>query len=50
MPSRCYKRSLAIQEKVLGPDHPDVAASLSNLAGLYRAEGRYTEKVMKLFN
>ena len=23
--SRCYKRSLAIREKALGPDHPDVA-------------------------
>ena len=29
------KRSLAIREKVLGPDHPDVARSLNNLAELY---------------
>ena len=28
-------------EKALGPDHPDVAASLNNLAELYRAQGRY---------
>lgn len=28
------KQSLAIQEKVLGPEHPDVAASLNNLARL----------------
>ena len=28
-----YKRSLAIREKALGPDHPDVATSLNNLAG-----------------
>ena len=31
------KRSLAILEKALGPDHPNVAASLYNLAGLYHA-------------
>jgi CHAT domain-containing protein len=35
-----YKRSLAIREKALGPDHPDVAASLNNLASLYIAHGR----------
>ena len=35
-----YKRSLAIREKVLGPDHPDVAQSLNNLADLYSAQGR----------
>ena len=38
-----YKRSLAIRERTLGPDHPDVAISLSNLAGLYDKEGRYAE-------
>ena len=32
MPSRFYKRSLAISQKALGPDHPDVAMSLNNLA------------------
>jgi hypothetical protein len=26
-----YKRSLAIKEKALGPDHPSMAASLNNL-------------------
>ena len=31
-----YQRSLAIREKALGPEHPDVATSLNNLAGLYR--------------
>jgi CHAT domain-containing protein/tetratricopeptide (TPR) repeat protein len=35
-----YKRSLAIREKALGPDHPDVAASLNNLALLYDQQGR----------
>ncbi len=29
--------ALRIQELVLGPDHPDVATSLNNLAGLYQA-------------
>lgn len=28
-----YKRSLAILEEALAPDHPDVAASLNNLSG-----------------
>ncbi len=31
-----FRRSLAIKEKVLGPEHPGVANSLNNLAGLYR--------------
>ena len=43
MPSRSYKRSLAIREKSLGPDHPDVAGSLNNLAALYRDQGRWPE-------
>jgi hypothetical protein len=34
---------LAIWEKALGPDHPDVATGLNNLAQLYQAEGRYAE-------
>jgi CHAT domain-containing protein len=38
-----YKRSLAIKEKAFGPDHPDVALSLNNLAQLYHAQGRYTD-------
>ena len=29
-----YKRSLAIDENVHGPDHPDVARDLNNWAGL----------------
>ena len=35
------QRALAILEKALGPDHPDVAASLNNLAGLYQDQRRY---------
>ncbi len=38
-----YKRSLAITEKALGPEHPNVANSLNNLAELYRAQGKYAE-------
>lgn len=33
------KRALAIYEKVLGPDHPDVATSLNNLGFLLQAMG-----------
>src|SRR4051794_19349858 len=38
-----YKRSLAIREKALGPDHPDVANSLNSLAALYQDQGRYAD-------
>ena len=38
-----YKRSLAIREKALGPDHPDVAFSLINLGALYFDKGRYAD-------
>jgi CHAT domain-containing protein len=34
---------LAIREKFLGPDHPDVAQSLNNLAELYRVQDRYSD-------
>ena len=36
---------LAILEKALGPEHPDVARGLNNLAGLYHVQGRYAEAV-----
>ncbi len=35
-----FKRSLGIRERVLGPDHPDVATSLNNLAGLLKEQVR----------
>ncbi|MFZ5654408.1 MAG: tetratricopeptide repeat protein [Pseudomonadota bacterium] len=35
--------ALAITEKALDPDHPDVATSLNNLAALYRATNRGKE-------
>jgi tetratricopeptide (TPR) repeat protein len=37
------ERALAIREKVLGAEHPDVATSLNNLALLYRAMGNYPQ-------
>jgi len=37
------KRSLAITEKALGPEHPHVAMALNNLAWLYRDTGREAE-------
>jgi tetratricopeptide (TPR) repeat protein len=38
-----YMRTLAIVEKVLGPEHSDVAASLNNLAMMYNNQGRYEQ-------
>ena len=40
---RLYRRALTIKEKVLGPEHPDVAMTLNNLAVLYKAAGNYAE-------
>jgi len=37
------KRALAIDEKSYGPDHPDVAISLNNLAALLQATNRLGE-------
>jgi CHAT domain-containing protein len=37
------ERALAIREKVLGKEHPDVASSLNNLAYLYQAQGNYSQ-------
>ena len=38
-----YQRALAIFEKTKGPDHPETATSLNNLAWLYYDQGRYEE-------
>jgi len=38
-----HKRSLAIKEKVLDPNHPAVATSLNNLAKLYYKQYRYDD-------
>jgi tetratricopeptide (TPR) repeat protein len=37
--SRVLERALAIREKSLGPEHPDTATSLNNLAALLRDQG-----------
>jgi CHAT domain-containing protein len=36
-------RALDLKEKTLGPNHPDVAQSLNNLAELYRRQGAYAK-------
>jgi len=36
-----YRRSLAIREKALGPEHPDLATGLNNLALLLKIKGDY---------
>ena len=35
------QRTLSINEKHLGPDHPDTVQSLNNLAVLYHEQGKY---------
>ena len=37
------QRVLALAEQLRGPDHPEVATCLNNLAELYRTLGRYTD-------
>jgi tetratricopeptide (TPR) repeat protein len=37
------EKALAIREKLLGKEHPDVAQSLNNLAELYRVQGNYSK-------
>jgi tetratricopeptide (TPR) repeat protein len=38
-----FKRALAINEKALGPGHPNLATTLDNLADLYTKTGRKDE-------
>ena len=38
-----FQRALHIREQQLGPEHPDVASSLNNLANLYCEQGKYAE-------
>ncbi|CAM9457830.1 unnamed protein product [Ectocarpus sp. 12 AP-2014] len=38
-----HEKAQAIQEKLLGPEHPDVATSLNNRAELLTAQGKYEE-------
>lgn len=45
---RFAEQALAIREKVLGSEHPDTAASLNNLAFLYKILGQ-NEKALPLY-
>ena len=38
-----YKRELALREKALGPEHPDVAATLAAMGNALFDEGKYDE-------
>ena len=38
-----YRRGLAIQERLLGAEHPNVGTALNNFAELMRTQGRYAE-------
>jgi tetratricopeptide (TPR) repeat protein len=40
---RLFRRTLAVREKALGPEHPDIGESLHNLAFLFQEQGRYNE-------
>lgn len=40
-----HLRAVAVKEKVLGKDHPDMAEALNDLAVFYWHEGNYTEAV-----
>jgi tetratricopeptide (TPR) repeat protein len=38
-----YQQALEMWKRLLGDEHPDVATSLNNLAGLYDSQGRYEQ-------
>ena len=46
--SPMYEEMQQILEANLGPEHPDVATTLNNLAGLYKSMGEY-EKALPLY-
>ena len=39
--NRILRRALAIREKQFGPDHPDLAPLLSNLAAVQQMQRKY---------
>lgn len=41
-----YKRTVTINEQVLGKNAPNTAMSLNNLAGVYYAQGKYSEAAL----
>jgi tetratricopeptide (TPR) repeat protein len=38
-----YQQALTFQEKVLGPEHPDTATTLHQMAHLYQEQGKYEQ-------
>ncbi len=38
-----YQQALTIRERILGPEHDEVASSLTNLAELYHNQGKYAK-------
>ena len=38
-----FRRALALKEKLLGADHPDVAVTLNNLGLLLKKQGKLAE-------
>jgi tetratricopeptide (TPR) repeat protein len=40
---RAHRQALAVDEKLLGADHPKVAADLNDLALLYDAQGNFAQ-------
>ena len=41
--AKVVEEVLKVAENTFGPDHPNVALSLNNLALVYQAQGRYAE-------
>ena len=39
----CYRKSLAIFEKLLGPEHPSVGSTYNNMGIVYKRQGEYTQ-------
>ncbi len=44
-----YNKALAISEKVLGVEHPDIATTYNNIAGVYDSQGDYP-KALEWYN
>ncbi|MCI8364182.1 MAG: tetratricopeptide repeat protein [Eubacterium sp.] len=40
-----YRKFLIISKRVLGKEHPKIAAGYNNLAGVYESQGRYKEAI-----
>jgi len=43
-----FEQALDLRQRVLGPDHPDVANSMNNLSALYEAMGRHLEALDRM--